>query len=75
MFDIENFIAVIYPGESAILASGRMADKPVVKAGQIVIRPILTLTLSSDHRIIDGVLAAKFLQKVKELLEKPERIK
>jgi pyruvate dehydrogenase E2 component (dihydrolipoamide acetyltransferase) len=75
MFDIENFIAVIYPGESAILASGRMADKPVAKAGQVVIRPILTLTLSSDHRIIDGVLAARFLQKVKELLEKPEKLK
>jgi len=66
---IDEFTAIINPPESGILAVGTVSDKVVVIAGQIVIRPMLTLTLSVDHRIIDGAVAAAFLKRVKEILE------
>ena len=69
--DVESFIAIINVPETAILAVGRIADKPAVVDGQITIRKLMTATLSADHRVVDGVLAAKFLQKVKDLLEAP----
>ena len=72
MFDVDNFIPVINPGESAILGVGRIAQKPVVIAGGIHIRSMMSCTLSADHRSVDGAIAAKFLKRVKELLEKPE---
>jgi len=69
--DVESFIAIINVPETAILAVGRIADKPAVVDGQITIRKLMTATLSADHRVVDGVLAAKFLQRVKDLLEAP----
>ena len=69
--DVESFIAIINVPETAILAVGRIADKPAVVDGQITIRKLMTATLSADHRVVDGVLAAEFLQKVKDLLEAP----
>jgi len=68
---VESFIAIINIPETAILSLGRIADKPVVVDGQIAIRKMMTMTLSADHRVVDGVLAARFLQKVKDLLEAP----
>lgn len=73
-FDVDSFIAIINPGESAILAIGKIKDQPVVQDGAIVIRPMMKITLSSDHRVIDGVLAAKFNGSVRMLLEKPEEL-
>jgi len=73
-FDVDHFTAIINPGESAILAVGKIVEKPVVLKGEIVIRPMMNITLSSDHRTIDGVLAARFAGCVKELLEKPEAL-
>jgi pyruvate dehydrogenase E2 component (dihydrolipoamide acetyltransferase) len=70
MFDIENFAAIINPGESVILGAGRIVEKPVVVSGSIVIRPMMNLTLSCDHRVIDGAVAGKFLKRLKDLLEK-----
>jgi pyruvate dehydrogenase E2 component (dihydrolipoamide acetyltransferase) len=70
MFDVDNFIPVINPGESAIL--GRIAQKPVVIAGAVQVRSMMSCTLSADHRAVDGAIAARFLKRVKELLEKPE---
>jgi len=71
MFDIDHFSAIIQPPEAAILAVGRIADRAVVKDGQIVIRPTMNLTMSIDHRVLDGAIAASFLQSVKNYIENP----
>ncbi|MEM1990623.1 MAG: dihydrolipoamide acetyltransferase family protein [Candidatus Bathyarchaeia archaeon] len=71
VFDVDSFTAIINPPEVAILAVGKIRDKPAVVNGEIKIRKIMNVTLSADHRAVDGVIAAKFLGKVKELLEKP----
>ena len=71
MFDVDSFTAVINPPESAILAIGSITPTPVVVAGQVVVRDRMKVTLSSDHRAIDGAIAARFLQEVKRLLEEP----
>jgi pyruvate dehydrogenase E2 component (dihydrolipoamide acetyltransferase) len=69
MLDIENFTAIINPGESAILAVSSTLKQPAVKDDQIVVRHIMKMTLSSDHRIIDGATAAKFANAIKQKLE------
>ena len=71
MFDVESFTAVINPPESAILAVGSIAPTPVVVEGQVVVRDHMKVTLSSDHRALDGAIAARFLQEIKRLLEEP----
>lgn len=69
MLDVENFTAIINPGEGAILAVSSTLQKPVARDGQVVIRSILKMTLSADHRLIDGATAARFLNAVKLKLE------
>jgi pyruvate dehydrogenase E2 component (dihydrolipoamide acetyltransferase) len=69
MLGIENFTAIINPGESAILAVSSTIKQPVVRDGQIVVRDIMKMTLSSDHRIIDGATAARFANAIKQKLE------
>jgi len=71
MFEVDSFTAVINPPESAILAVGSITPTPVVVDGQVVVRDRMKVTLSSDHRAIDGAIAARFLQEVKRLLEEP----
>ncbi|MGB6066181.1 MAG: dihydrolipoamide acetyltransferase family protein [Desulfomonilaceae bacterium] len=71
MFGIESFTANINQPENAILAVGAIIDMPVVEEGQIVIRPMMNITLSYDHRTIDGAEAAKFMQTLKAFLEEP----
>ena len=71
MFGIESFAAIVNPPEGAILAVGTIVEKPVVKGGQIVVGHTMKATLSSDHRIIDGAVAARFLQDFKKILENP----
>jgi pyruvate dehydrogenase E2 component (dihydrolipoamide acetyltransferase) len=71
MFGIEQFVAVLNPPQAAILAVGATVDTPVARDGQVEIRPLLTLTLTCDHRAIDGADGADFLRTVKELLEEP----
>ena len=71
MFGIEEFTAVINPPEGAILAVGAMAPKPVAHDGQIVIRQTMRVTMSCDHRVIDGAIGAQFLQTFKQILENP----
>ena len=71
MYGVEEFVAIVNPPEGAILAVGSIIEKPVVKKGQIVVGHTMKVTLSSDHRIIDGAVAAKFLQDLKGVLEKP----
>lgn len=74
MFGIEQFTAVINPPESAILAVGAAQDELKLDGEKVVSRKILRVTLSADHRSIDGAVAAKFLQQLKELIEHPLRI-
>ncbi len=71
MFPVSEFAAVINPPQAAILAVGAIRDVPVVRDGAIVPGRLLTVTLSADHRIIDGVLAGRFLRELKALLEQP----
>jgi len=70
MLHVENFTAIINPGESAILAVGSASPQPVAVAGSVEIRPMMKMTLSADHRLVDGALAARFVNKIKERLEK-----
>jgi pyruvate dehydrogenase E2 component (dihydrolipoamide acetyltransferase) len=70
--DVESFAPIINPPQCAILGLGRIAYKPVAVGGQVVAKPTTTLTLVFDHRIIDGVPAARFLQEVKRNLENAE---
>lgn len=72
MFDVDSFTAIITPPQAAILAVGKIVDRVVAADGQIVIRPILSLTLSSDHRVVDGARAAEFLNTLAGAILKPE---
>jgi len=74
MLGIDEFKAIVNPGESAILASGTIKDTPVVVEGEVVARPILKLTGSFDHRTVDGAEGARYLSRVRELLLEPGRI-
>ena len=71
MFDVENFTAIINPGQGGILAISAMKEKPIVEEGKITIGLIMKVTLSVDHRIIDGVTACGFLKYFKKALENP----
>lgn len=71
MFGVEEFSAIINQPESAILAVGAIIDTPVARDGAIVIRPIMKLTLTYDHRVIDGARAAAFVGTLKEVVEEP----
>ena len=74
MFGIEEFTAIINPPDACILAVGGIAQVPVVKNGQVVPGNIMKLTLSCDHRVVDGATGAAFLQTLKSLLEEPLRM-
>lgn len=71
MLGIDEFTAVINPPEGAILAIGAVAAKPVVRNAEIVVRQMMRVTMSCDHRVIDGATGAKFLQTFKKILENP----
>ena len=71
MFDIEEFTAIINPPDACILAVGSIIKKPIVKKDQIVIGNMMRLTLSCDHRVVDGASGAQFLQTLKAMLENP----
>jgi pyruvate dehydrogenase E2 component (dihydrolipoamide acetyltransferase) len=71
MFGVDQFIAVLNPPQAAIVAVGATIEKPVARDGEIVSRPMLTLTLTCDHRAIDGADGAKFLADLKAFLEEP----
>jgi pyruvate dehydrogenase E2 component (dihydrolipoamide acetyltransferase) len=72
MLGVDSFVAIINPPQCAILAVGRVAPRAVPDGNQIVARPMMTMTLSADHRIVDGAIAARFLAEVKTLLENAE---
>jgi pyruvate dehydrogenase E2 component (dihydrolipoamide acetyltransferase) len=70
-FGVREFMAIVNPPEVGILAVGGAESRPVVRNGQIVPRTIMTVTLSADHRVVDGATAADFLRTLKGLLEEP----
>ncbi|MCB9273354.1 MAG: pyruvate dehydrogenase complex dihydrolipoamide acetyltransferase [Lewinellaceae bacterium] len=74
MFGIEEFTAIINPPDSCILAVGGIIEKPVVKDGQIVVGNMMKVTLSCDHRTVDGATGAQFLQTLRGILEDPIRL-
>jgi len=71
MFDIDQFTAVINPPEAGIIAVGSIVPKPVAEGAQVVVRRRLRLTMSCDHRVIDGATGAQFLKTLKQMLENP----
>jgi pyruvate dehydrogenase E2 component (dihydrolipoamide acetyltransferase) len=71
MFEVTAFTAIVTPPQVAILATARTVARPVVRDGEIVVRRVMTATLSSDHRVVDGVGAAGFLGTLKGLVEGP----
>jgi pyruvate dehydrogenase E2 component (dihydrolipoamide acetyltransferase) len=71
MLGVDSFVAIINPPQCAILAIGRVTPRAVPEGEEIAVRPMMTMTLSADHRIVDGAVAARYLQEVKRLLENP----
>lgn len=74
MFGIEEFTAIVNPPDSCIMAVGSIIEKPIVKKGKIKVGQMMKVTLSCDHRVVDGASGAKFLQTFKEMLEDPIRL-
>jgi pyruvate dehydrogenase E2 component (dihydrolipoamide acetyltransferase) len=73
MYKVDAFSAIITPPQAAILAVGGISDRVVAVAGKPGIRPMMTLTLSSDHRVVDGVRAAEFLSDLADAIQIPEK--
>ncbi|MBU6413158.1 MAG: 2-oxo acid dehydrogenase subunit E2 [Planctomycetes bacterium] len=71
MYGVDHFTAIINPPNVAILAVGAAIEKPVVKKGQLAVGSVMSMTMSSDHRVVDGAMAAQYLATVKGLLESP----
>jgi len=71
MYGVERFVAVLNPPQAAILAVGAIEERAVVRDGEVVARPVLELTLTCDHRAVDGATASEFLRTVKQFLEEP----
>jgi len=74
MFGIEEFTGIINPPDSCILAVGAIIEKPIVKNGEVVVGNMMKVTLSCDHRVVDGATGAQFLQTVAQILEDPIRL-
>jgi pyruvate dehydrogenase E2 component (dihydrolipoamide acetyltransferase) len=71
MFGVEQFVAVLNPPQAAILAVGAIEERAVVREGEVLVRPLMTMTLTCDHRAVDGDVAARFLRDVQDFLEEP----
>jgi pyruvate dehydrogenase E2 component (dihydrolipoamide acetyltransferase) len=74
MYGVDEFNALIMPGQRAILAMGAVTERPVVRKGQIVSAPTMRVTLSCDHRVVDGAYAAAFLAELRSILEQPVKL-
>lgn len=74
MFGVEEFTAIINPPEAAILAAGAVRESVIVKNGAMRPGRVMTMNLSCDHRVVDGMMAAKFMARLKEVLEQPEQL-
>jgi pyruvate dehydrogenase E2 component (dihydrolipoamide acetyltransferase) len=74
MYGVETLIAIIQPGQAAILGVGNVEERAVVREGQVVPRSMMTIALSADHRVTDGAQGAQFIAEVKQLLENPAQL-
>jgi pyruvate dehydrogenase E2 component (dihydrolipoamide acetyltransferase) len=74
MYKVDAFSAIITPPQAAVLAVGSISDRVVPVEGKAGIRPMMTMTLSSDHRVVDGVRAAEFLSDLAEGIREPEKV-
>ena len=74
MFSVSSFSAIIHPAQAAVLAVGAVSDTPLVRSGVLASAKIMKVTLSADHRVVDGAYAAQFLVALKEVLENPVRL-
>jgi len=74
MYGVDVFTPIINPPETAILGVGRVVERPAIADGRIVVRPVMQLSLTFDHRVVDGAPAAEFLQKVKQVMENPNAL-
>ena len=75
MYGVDDFSPIINPGQSAILATGAIVERPVVEGGQLVLRPTLRASLAVDHRVADGVTGALFLKDLRSVLEASEALR
>ena len=71
MFEVDQFVAVLNPPQAAILAVGATREQVVPRDGELVVVPLLTMTLTCDHRAVDGATGADFLKTIKAFLEDP----
>ncbi len=71
---VDDFSAVVFPPQSSILAAGRITERPWAAGGHLVVAPTLRLTLTVDHRVLDGAPAAQFLGRIVHYLEEPDRM-
>jgi pyruvate dehydrogenase E2 component (dihydrolipoamide acetyltransferase) len=74
MYNVDAFSAIVNPPQAAILAVGRIVDRVVPLNGEIVIRPMMVVTLSCDHRVVDGARGAQFLDDLGNLIQDPWRL-
>lgn len=74
MYGIDDFVPILNPPQSAILGVGAIVERPVGEQGQIVLRPVMRLTLSVDHRVADGIEGAQFLQTIRQHMEEPSEL-
>jgi pyruvate dehydrogenase E2 component (dihydrolipoamide acetyltransferase) len=74
MYGVDYFLPIINPPESCIIGVGAIREQPVVRAGGIAVEPVVKVSVSADHRVVDGVQAGKFFRTLKGLLEDPRRL-
>lgn len=74
MFGIEEFTAIINPPDACILAVGGINQKAIVENGELAVGNMMRMTLSCDHRVVDGAMGAQFMKTLKEILEEPIRL-
>lgn len=71
---VDGFTPILNPPQNALLGVGRSAQKPVVRGGEVVIREMMTLSLTGDHQVIDGAIAAAFFRRLQQLIERPSAL-
>ncbi len=74
MYGVDEFMALIMPGQAGILAVGAVSERPAVREGKVMAAPLMRVTLSADHRVVDGAYAAAFLAELRGILEQPMRM-
>ena len=71
---VDGFTPILNPPQNALLGAGRPMQKPVVRGGEVVVREMMTVSLTGDHQVIDGAVAASFLRRLQQLIERPSQL-